>query len=114
VPIPTAEPVIRQFTNRSITPGGPSPISLPKNVTPSEARKLALGLLPVLVSRIKTLGQSGSKPHEFMVVLLELEKIKAAETSIQEVLKIKKKKRKRQKRGGIGQSLAAVMLASRI
>jgi len=97
VPIPTSEPVIRCFTDFPMALVGDLK-GLAKHVTCYEVGKLALNLLPILLSRIETLGRL--KSHEVTGFLrshppfrlvendrLELEKIKAT-WAIQEFLKV--------------------------
>ena len=79
-------------------PVGNSEVPVPTNVTPYEVGKLAFDLIPILLSKIKTLDRT--KAHKITVLLrcrppfqlvendrLELEKIKAAQ-AIQEFLEV--------------------------
>jgi len=96
MPILTSEPVIRHFMNFSMIPTSEALVS--GEVTNYEVGKLALNLLPILLSRIKTLGQIDAQvvavllrrhppPHLLGNDPLELEKVKAAQ-AIQEFLEV--------------------------
>jgi len=95
---PDTEPVINCFTDFPMALVG-NLKGLGRHVTCYEVGKLALNLLPILLSRIETLGRF--KSHEVTVFLrshppfhllendrLELEKTKAAQ-AIQEFLKVR-------------------------